>query len=213
MKPTKTAALRLMALSGLLPLLYVISYINTLGYPLAEPSFPQLILSAGITLLTTAVLICGIIGGIFLTAETKSFAALFFTMLSGVMLFFLIFYISIIFGTENPLYAAFGLGDFARFSFGLTSVFYAVFLFSFAAKENRKCKIFSAAYGAFGIVGIIQYILIMVLGNRTEGGSLADPSIYSLFTMDALAVTCVIPAILGIILLILVWKTDFFSEE
>ena len=213
MKLTKTTALRLMALSGLLPLLYIISCITTQGYPQVEPTLPQLILSAGVAFLTAVILICGVVGGILLAKETTSFAALGFAVLSGVMGFFLLMYVPILFGSPNPQTLLFGLGDFAGSGFCLTAILYMMILFSFAGKENRKTKPLAAAYGVFGIIGIIQFILIMVLGNRTDGGSLSDPSIYALFTQDALAVTCVFPAILGIILLILVWKTDFSSAE
>ena len=72
MKLTKTTALRLMALSGLLPLLYIISRINTQGYPQVEPTTPQLVLSAVIVLLTAVILVCGVIGGILLAKETAS---------------------------------------------------------------------------------------------------------------------------------------------
>ena len=213
MKLTKTTALRLMALSGLLPLLYIISSITTQGYPQVEPTFPQLIISGIIVLLTAAILICGVIGGIILSKETVSFAAIFFTIFSGIMVFFLLIYALIIFGTENPLRVIFGMGDFAGFGFGLTAIFYAVCLFSHVKKDGRNIKTLSVTYGVFGILGIMQYIMIMVLGNRTEGGNPNDPLFYSLFTMDALTVTCIIPAILGVILLILLWRSDLPIAE
>lgn len=213
MKFTKMAALRMMTLSGLLPLLYIISRINTQGYPQVEPVFPQLIISVVIVLLTAAILVCGVIGGIILSKETVSFAAIFFTLFSGIMVFFLLIYALIILGTENPLHAIFGMGDFAGFGFGLTAIFYAVCIFSQGKKDVFTIKTLSATYGVLGILGIMQYIIIMVLGNKTEGANPNGPLFYSLFTMDALTVTCIIPAILGIILLILVWKSNFYFVE
>ena len=206
MKFTKIAALRMMTLSGLLPLLYIISRINTEGYPQVEPAFPQLILSVVIVIMTALILVCGVIGGIILSKETVSFAAIFFTVFSGIMIFFLLIYAPIILGTDNPLCAIFEMGDFAGFGFGLTAIFYAVCIFFSGKKDCFTIKTLSATYGVFGILGIMHYIMIMVLGNRTEGGNPNDPLFYSLFTMDALAVTCIVPAILGVILLILVWR-------
>lgn len=213
MKLTKTTALRLMALSGLLPLLYIISRINTQGYPQVEPTTPQLVLSAVIVLLTAVILVCGVIGGILLAKETASFAAIFFAVFSGITVFFLLMYVLLLFSSSNPLTSLFGLGDVAGFGFGLTAVFYMVLLFSFAAKENKKIKPFAAAYGVFGILGIIQFVLITVIGDSMDVANAVYPAYYSLFTIDALAVTCIVPAILGIILLILVWKADFSSAE
>ena len=85
--------------------------------------------------------------------------------------------------------------------------FFMLFVFFFSGKKDGfTIKTLSATYGVFGILGIMHYIMIMVLGNRTEGGNPNDSLFYSLFTMDALAVTCIVPAILGVILLILVWR-------
>ena len=69
MKLTKTTALRLMALSGLLPLLYIISCITTREYPQVEPTFPLLIISGIIVLLTAVILVCGVMSGFSLMLE------------------------------------------------------------------------------------------------------------------------------------------------
>ena len=213
MKLTKTTALRLMALSGLLPLLYIISCITTQGYPQVEPTFPQLIISGIIVLLTAVILICGVIGGFSLIECGKSFASFIFMISSGFMTFILLMSVPILFSSPNPQSILFGLGDIAGYGFALTAIFYTVVLFSHIKKENRKWKALAAVYWVFGILGLIQGILMTPIGDSMDVANAVYPAYYSLFTMDALAVTCIVPAILGIILLILVWKTDFSDAE
>ena len=213
MKLSKTTALRLMALSGLLPLLYVISRINSHGYPLVEPTFPQLILSAFIVILTSVILVLGIIGGVLLTKKTESFSPFGFTLASGIMFLFMMFYVWLLFNSSNPISIAISLGDFAGFSFCFTAIFYAVFLSSVVGKENRKIRSLSTVYGVFSIISIIQIVMMPAIGDSMDVANAVYPAYYSLFTMDAVTVTCIIPAILGIILLILVWKADLFLEE
>ena len=110
---------------------FLISHINTQRYPQVEHTFPQSILSVVIVFLTAVIFVCWVIWGSILSRETVSFAAIFFTVFSGVMVFFLLLiYAPIIFGTEKNLRAIFGMGDFAGFGFGLTAIFYAVCIFS-----------------------------------------------------------------------------------
>ena len=213
MKLTKTASLRLMALSGLLPLLYIITRINRHGYPLAEPTFPQLILLACIVILTAVILVSGIIGGVLLTKKTESFSPFGFTLASGIMFLFILYYVWLLFNSSNPLSIAFSLGDIAGFSFGFTAIFYAVFLSSVVGKENRKLRTLSIAYGVFSIITIIQFVMTSAIGDSMDVANAVYPAYYSLFTMDAVTVTCIFPAILGILLLIFVWKADLFLEE
>lgn len=213
MKLTKTASIRLMALSGLLPLLYIITRINRHGYPLAEPTFPQLILLACIVILTAVILVSGIIGGVLLTKKTESFSPFGFTLASGIMFLFILYYVWLLFNSSNPLSIAFSLGDIAGFSFGFTAIFYAVFLSSVVGKENRKLRTLSIAYGVFSIITIIQFVMIPAIGDSMDVANAVYPAYYSLFTMDAVTVTCIFPAILGILLLIFVWKADLFLEE
>ena len=213
MKLTKTASIRLMALSGLLPLLYIITRINRHGYPLAEPTFPQLILLACIVILTAVILVSGIIGGVLLTKKTESFSPFGFTLASGIMFLFILYYVWLLFNSSNPLSIAFSLGDIAGFSFGFTAIFYAVFLSSVVGKENRKLRTLSIAYGVFSIITIIQFVMIPAIGDSMDVANAVYPAYYSLFTMDAVTFTCIIPAILGILLLIFVWKADLFLEE
>ena len=213
MKLTKTASIRLMALSGLLPLLYIITRINRHGYPLAEPTFPQLILLACIVILTAVILVSGIIGGVLLTKKTESFSPFGFTLASGIMFLFILYYVWLLFNSSNPLSIAFSLGDIAGFSFGFTAIFYAVFLSSVVGKENRKLRTLSIAYGVFSIITIIQFVMTSVIGDSMDVANAVYPAYYSLFTMDAVTVTCIFPAILGILLLIFVWKADLFLEE
>ena len=130
---------------------FLISRINTQGYPQVEPAFPQLILSVVIVIMTALILVCGVIGGIILSKETVSFAAIFFTVFSGIMIFFLLIYAPIILGTDNPLCAIFEMGDFAGFGFGLTAIFYAVCIFFLREKrwfhhQNSLCYIWSLWY-------------------------------------------------------------------
>ena len=82
--------------------------------------------------MTALILVCGVIGGIILSKETVSFAAIFFTVFSGIMIFFLLIYAPIILGTDNPLCAIFEMGEFAGFGFGLTAIFYAVWFVFFS---------------------------------------------------------------------------------
>ena len=213
MKLTKTASIRLMALSGLLPLLYIITRINRHGYPLAEPTFPQLILLACIVILTAVILVSGIIGGVLLTKKTESFSPFGFTLASGIMFLFILYYVWLLFNSSNPLSIAFSLGDIAGFSFGFTAIFYAVFLSSVVGKENRKLRTLSIAYGVFSIIMIIQFVMTSAIGDSMDVANAVYPAYYSLFTMDAVTFTCIIPAILGILLLIFVWKADLFLEE
>lgn len=213
MKLTKTASIRLMALSGLLPLLYIITRINRHGYPLAEPTFPQLILLACIVILTAVILVSGIIGGVLLTKKTESFSPFGFTLASGIMFLFILYYVWLLFNSSNPLSIAFSLGDIAGFSFGFTAIFYAVFLSSVVGKENRKHRTLSIAYGVFSIITIIQFVMTSAIGDSMDVANAVYPAYYSLFTMDAVTVTCIFPAILGILLLIFVWKADLFLEE
>lgn len=213
MKLTKTASIRLMALSGLLPLLYIITRINRHGYPLAEPTFPQLILLACIVILTAVILVSGIIGGVLLTKKTESFSPFGFTLASGIMFLFILYYVWLLFNSSNPLSIAFSLGDIAGFSFGFTAIFYAVFLSSVVGKENRKLRTLSIAYGVFSIISIIQIVMMPAIGDSMDVANAVYPAYYSLFTMDAVTFTCIIPAILGILLLIFVWKADLFLEE
>ena len=213
MKLTKTASIRLMALSGLLPLLYIITRINRHGYPLAEPTFPQLILLACIVILTAVILVSGIIGGVLLTKKTESFSPFGFTLASGIMFLFILYYVWLLFNSSNPLSIAFSFGDIAGFSFGFTAIFYAVFLSSVVGKENRKLRTLSIAYGVFSIITIIQFVMTSVIGDSMDVANAVYPAYYSLFTMDAVTVTCIFPAILGILLLIFVWKADLFLEE
>jgi len=213
MKLTKTASIRLMALSGLLPLLYIITRINRHGYPLAEPTFPQLILLACIVILTAVILVSGIIGGVLLTKKTESFSPFGFTLASGIMFLFILYYMWLLFNSSNPLSIAFSLGDIAGFSFGFTAIFYAVFLSSVVGKENRKLRTLSIAYGVFSIITIIQFVMTSAIGDSMDVANAVYPAYYSLFTMDAVTVTCIFPAILGILLLIFVWKADLFLEE
>ena len=213
MKLTKTASIRLMALSGLLPLLYIITRINRHGYPLAEPTFPQLILLACIVILTAVILVSGIIGGVLLTKKTESFSPFGFTLASGIMFLFILYYVWLLFNSSNPLSIAFSLGDIAGFSFGITAIFYAVFLSSVVGKENRKLRTLSIAYGVFSIITIIQFVMTSAIGDSMDVANAVYPAYYSLFTMDAITVTCIFPAILGILLLIFVWKADLFLEE
>ena len=213
MKLTKTASIRLMALSGLLPLLYIITRINRHGYPLAEPTFPQLILLACIVILTAVILVSGIIGGVLLTKKTESFSPFGFTLASGIMFLFILYYVWLLFNSSNPLSIAFSLGDIAGFSFGFTAIFYAVFLSSVVGKENRKLRTLSIAYGVFSIIMIIQFVMTSAIGDSMDVANAVYPAYYSLFTMDAVTVTCIFPAILGILLLIFVWKADLFLEE
>ena len=213
MNISKTTALRLMALSCLLPLLYVISRINSHGYPLVEPTFPQLILSACIVILTAVILVSGIIGGVLLTKKTESFSPFGFTLASGIMFLFMMFYVWLLFNSSNPLSIAISLGDFAGFSFCLTAIFYAVFLSSVVGKDNRKLRFLSIAYGVFSIITIIQFIMTSVIGDSMDVANAVYPAYYSLFTMDAVTVTCIIPAFIGILLMIFVWKADLFLEE
>ena len=213
MKLTKTASIRLMALSGLLPLLYIITRINRHGYPLAEPTFPQLILLACIVILTAVILVSGIIGGVLLTKKTESFSPFGFTLASGLMFLFILYYVWLLFNSSNPLSSAFSLGDIAGFSFGFTAIFYAVFLSSVVGKENRKLRTLSIAYGVFSIISIIQIVMMPAIGDSMDVANAVYPAYYSLFTMDAVTFTCIIPAILGILLLIFVWKADLFLEE
>ncbi|MBQ4134974.1 MAG: hypothetical protein IJD66_05665 [Methanocorpusculum sp.] len=213
MKLTKTASIRLMALSGLLPLLYIITRINRHGYPLAEPTFPQLILLACIVILTAVILVSGIIGGVLLTKKTESFSPFGFTLASGIMFLFILYYVWLLFNSSNPLSIAFSLGDIAGFSFGFTAIFYAVFLSSVVGKENRKLRTLSIAYGVFSIITIIQFVMTPAIGDSMDVANAVYPAYYSLFTMDAVTVTCIFPAILGILLLIFVWKADLFLEE
>jgi len=213
MKLTKTASIRLMALSGLLPLLYIITRINRHGYPLAEPTFPQLILLACIVILTAVILVSGIIGGVLLTKKTESFSPFGFTLASGIMFLFILYYMWLLFNSSNPLSIAFSLGDIAGFSFGFTAIFYAVFLSSVVGKENRKLRTLSIAYGVFSIITIIQFVMTPAIGDSMDVANAVYPAYYSLFTMDAVTVTCIFPAILGILLLIFVWKADLFLEE
>ena len=213
MKLTKTASIRLMALSGLLPLLYIITRINRHGYPLAEPTFPQLILLACIVILTAVILVSGIIGGVLLTKKTESFSPFGFTLASGIMFLFILYYVWLLFNSSNPLSIAFSLGDIAGFSFGFTAIFYAVFLSSVVGKENRKLRTLSIAYGVFSIITIIQFVMTSAIGDSMDVANAVYPAYYSLFTMDAITVTCIFPAILGILLLIFVWKADLFLEE
>ena len=213
MKLTKTASIRLMALSGLLPLLYIITRINRHGYPLAEPTFPQLILLACIVILTAVILVSGIIGGVLLTKKTESFSPFGFTLASGIMFLFILYYMWLLFNSSNPLSIAFSLGDIAGFSFGFTAIFYAVFLSSVVGKENRKLRTLSIAYGVFSIITIIQFVMTSAIGDSMDVANAVYPAYYSLFTMDAITVTCIFPAILGILLLIFVWKADLFLEE
>jgi len=213
MKLTKTASIRLMALSGLLPLLYIITRINRHGYPLAEPTFPQLILLACIVILTAVILVSGIIGGVLLTKKTESFSPFGFTLASGIMFLFILYYVWLLFNSSNPLSIAFSLGDIAGFSFGFTAIFYAVFLSSVVGKENRKLRTLSIAYGVFSIITIIQFVMTSAIGDSMDVANAVYPAYYSLFTMDAVTVTCIFPAILGILLLIFVWKADLFLEE
>ena len=213
MKLTKTASIRLMALSGLLPLLYIITRINRHGYPLAEPTFPQLILLACIVILTAVILVSGIIGGVLLTKKTESFSPFGFTLASGIMFLFILYYMWLLFNSSNPLSIAFSLGDIAGFSFGFTAIFYAVFLSSVVGKENRKLRTLSISYGVFSIITIIQFVMTSAIGDSMDVANAVYPAYYSLFTMDAITVTCIFPAILGILLLIFVWKADLFLEE
>ena len=213
MKLTKTASIRLMALSGLLPLLYIITRINRHGYPLAEPTFPQLILLACIVILTAVILVSGIIGGVLLTKKTESFSPFGFTLASGIMFLFILYYMWLLFNSSNPLSIAFSLGDIAGFSFGFTAIFYAVFLSSVVGKENRKLRTLSISYGVFSIITIIQFVMTSAIGDSMDVANAVYPAYYSLFTMDAVTVTCIFPAILGILLLIFVWKADLFLEE
>lgn len=213
MKLTKTASIRLMALSGLLPLLYIITRINRHGYPLAEPTFPQLILLACIVILTAVILVSGIIGGVLLTKKTESFSPFGFTLASGIMFLFILYYVWLLFNSSNPLSIAFSLGDIAGFSFGFTAIFYAVFLSSVVGKENRKLRTLSIAYGVFSIITIIQFVMTSAIGDSMDVANAVYPAYYSLFTMDAVTVTCIFTAILGILLLIFVWKADLFLEE
>ena len=213
MKLTKTASIRLMALSGLLPLLYIITRINRHGYPLAEPTLPQLILLACIVILTAVILVSGIIGGVLLTKKTESFSPFGFTLASGIMFLFILYYVWLLFNSSNPLSIAFSLGDIAGFSFGFTAIFYAVFLSSVVGKENRKLRTLSIAYGVFSIITIIQFVMTPAIGDSMDVANAVYPAYYSLFTMDAVTVTCIFPAILGILLLIFVWKADLFLEE
>lgn len=213
MKFTKTTALRLMALSGLLPLLYIISCITTQGYPQVEPTFPQLIISGIIVLLTAVILVCGVIGGFSLIEDGKSFASFLFMIASGFLTFILLMYVLILFSSPNPQSIVFAMGDFSGYGFAFTAIFYTVVLFSHVKKENKKIKPFAAAYGVFGILGLIQVIMMITTGDSMDVANAVYPAYYSLFTIDALAVTCIVPAILGIILLILVWKADLPIAE
>ena len=196
-----------------LPLLYIITRINRHGYPLAEPTFPQLILLACIVILTAVILVSGIIGGVLLTKKTESFSPFGFTLASGIMFLFILYYVWLLFNSSNPLSIAFSLGDIAGFSFGFTAIFYAVFLSSVVGKENRKLRTLSIAYGVFSIITIIQFVMTPAIGDSMDVANAVYPAYYSLFTMDAVTVTCIFPAILGILLLIFVWKADLFLEE
>ena len=66
--------------------------------------------------------------------------------------------------------------------------------------------ILSAVYGIFGTAGLLQFFLMAATGDGMDVAGVTYPAYYSLLTMDALAVLCIIPAVIGIILLILIWR-------
>lgn len=205
MKLSQKTSLRLTAFSGLLPLIYILSRITQINHP-AEPSLLLQIISVALLILTEGVLICSIVGGIFLTEESKSFAAFFFTALSFFIFLIGLVYLSIFFGAAEPLSAAFGFADLAGGAFAVTALPYVVYLFSCIRKEQRGMRILSAVYGIFGTAGLLQFFLMAATGDGMDVEGVTYPAYYSLLTMDALAVLCIIPAVIGIILLILIWR-------